>query len=127
LDEAHELVNETGERYFEPELQRISGELHLAECARMATAPHAAPGRRAAGGAAAAEDCFRRAVETARSRESRSLELRAATSLGRLLAATGRPGDARELLLPLYESFSEGLDTPDLKDARALLESASHP
>jgi predicted ATPase len=70
----------------------------------------------------AAEDCFRRALETARSQEAKSLELRAATSLARVLAATGRSEEARELIVPIYGWFSEGWETVDLKSAQALIE-----
>ena len=55
-------------------------------------------------------------------RKKRSFELRAATSLARLLAHQGKRAEARDLLAPLYSSFTEGFDTADLKDAKALLE-----
>jgi tetratricopeptide (TPR) repeat protein len=68
-----------------------------------------------------AERTFRQAMEIARRRSERSLELRAATSLGRLLAGTGRRGEARSVLAPIYGWFTEGLDTSDLHEARTLL------
>ncbi|MBW2389830.1 MAG: TOMM system kinase/cyclase fusion protein, partial [Deltaproteobacteria bacterium] len=68
-----------------------------------------------------AERSFRRALEIAREQEARSWELRAATSLARLLRDKGRRGEARELLAPIYDWFTEGFDTQDLKDAKALL------
>jgi predicted ATPase len=72
---------------------------------------------------AEAETCFRSAVEIARQRGARTPELRAATSLARLLQAQGRRDEARAALLELHRSFTEGLDTQDLVDARLLLES----
>jgi predicted ATPase len=63
-----------------------------------------------------------RALEIARRPEARSFELRAATSLARLLRDRGRSDEARALLAPVYEGFTEGFDTADLKDAKALLE-----
>ncbi len=69
-----------------------------------------------------AEACLRRAVEDARSRDAKSLQLRAATSLARLLRDQGRSAEADETLAPVYGWFTEGFDTPDLKDAKALLD-----
>ena len=65
---------------------------------------------------------FRRALEIARSQEAKSLELRAATSLARLLQTQGKPTEARGLLAPIYAWFTEGFDTRDLIEAKALLE-----
>ena len=86
-------------------LYRLRGELLLA---------HA--------GEQAAEAAFERALAVARAQEARPLELRAAVSLGRLWRRQGRAGDARALLAPLCDWFSEGFDTPDLRDALALLD-----
>ena len=69
-----------------------------------------------------AETLFRTAIDIARDQEARSLELRAATSLARLWQKQGKKAEARELLAPVYDWFTEGFDTPDLKDAKALLE-----
>jgi class 3 adenylate cyclase/predicted ATPase len=91
---------------FAPELHRIEGELLL---------------RRSEPDPLEAERCFRRAIELARERAEKSLELRAATSLARLLAARGRRGDARNILAPIYGWFTEGFDTADLRAANALL------
>ena len=71
---------------------------------------------------AKAEDSFRTALAIAREQGTRGYELRAATSLARLWSEQGRQGEARELLAPLYGSFTEGFDTPDLKDAKMLLD-----
>ena len=96
---------ETNERWWDAELHRLRGELMLA------------------GGAAAgeAEAALRRALEIARGQQAKSLELRAAHALARLWAGSGRRAEARELLEPVRASFSEGLETPDLVAAQALL------
>jgi hypothetical protein len=91
---------------FAPELHRLEGELLLR---RSEPAPDEA------------ERCFRRAIELARARAEKSLELRAATSLARLLATRGRRGDARDILAPIYGWFTEGFDTADLRAANTLL------
>jgi predicted ATPase len=69
-----------------------------------------------------AESCFQRAIEIAREQSAKSLELRAAMSLGRVWNARGTRREARELIEPIYDWFSEGFDTPDLRDAKALLD-----
>jgi predicted ATPase len=90
------------------ELLRIKGEL-----LRLQDAPAAA---------AAAEEHFRRALDWARRQGALSWELRAATSLARLLRDQHRPADAMALLQPVYDRFTEGFDTADLKAAKALLD-----
>lgn len=69
-----------------------------------------------------AEECFQRAIAIARQQEAKSLELRAVLSLSRLWQQQGKPKDARHLLADIYDWFTEGFDTPDLKEAKALLE-----
>ncbi len=69
-----------------------------------------------------AESCFRRALEIAGKQEAKSFELRAATNLARQLRDQGRPDEARGIIEPVYDWFTEGFDTADLKDARALLD-----
>jgi class 3 adenylate cyclase/predicted ATPase len=93
------------ERAFEPEGHRIRGTL-LLQVAAIGDA----------------EECFRQALAVAREQRTRSWELRAATSLARLLNDQGRQGEARDLLAPAYGWFTEGFDTLDLKEAKALLD-----
>ena len=73
-----------------------------------------------------AEACFNEALDVARRQEAKSWELRAAMSLGRLWQQQGKRDDARALLAPIYDWFSEGFDTADLQEARALLEELGH-
>jgi class 3 adenylate cyclase/predicted ATPase len=114
LDEAEAAVQQTNERYWEAEIHRLRGQLLLA-----ASDPAAPVVVRSA------EECYRRALEVARRQGARSLELRAAVSLSRLWQAAGRHGEARELLAPVYEWFTEGLDHPALREAAALLNELS--
>jgi len=69
-----------------------------------------------------AEKCFREAIEIARGQSAKWLELRATVSLARLLGDTKRSGEARPMLAEIYNWFTEGFDTADLKDAKALLD-----
>ena len=111
LDDADATLERTHERYWEAEIHRLRGRLLLATAEPTASAP--------------AEACYRRALEVARRQGARSLELRAAVSLSRLWQATDRHGEARELLTPIYERFTEGLDHPELREAAALLDELS--
>jgi predicted ATPase len=74
---------------------------------------------------AGAEQCFERALQVARQQQAKSWELRAAMSLSRLWQQQGKRDDARELLMPVYGWFTEGFDTADLQDARALADCLS--
>jgi predicted ATPase len=105
VEEALSRSRETNERWWDAELHRLRGELLLAAGAE----------------AAEAEAALRRAFEIARGQQAKSLELRAARALARLWAGSGRTAEARDLLAPVYSSFTEGLATPDLTVARALL------
>ena len=105
--EALDHVDQTGIVYYEPELHRLQGELWL--CCDPADALKA-------------EACFHRAVEIARSQQAKSWELRAATSLARLWGEEGRRAEARDLLAPVYDWFTEGFDTADLRRAKALID-----
>ena len=71
---------------------------------------------------AEAQSCFERAIEIAREQTAKSFELRATTSLARQLAAQGRQAEARAMLAETYDWFTEGFDTADLKDAKALMD-----
>ena len=97
----------SGERWCETEVHRTAGEIAL-----MSSEPDAAK----------AQTHFERALEIARAQQARSWELRAATSLARLWRDQGRRTEARGLLAPVYGWFTEGFDTPDLKEAKALLD-----
>jgi predicted ATPase len=94
-------------RGWDAEIHRLRGELTL----RL---PYRDPAK--------AEDSLRTALAIAREQGTRSYELRAATSLARLWREQGHRMEARELLAPLYGSFTEGFDTADLKEAKALLD-----
>jgi predicted ATPase len=107
LAEAQEVMARTDERFYEAELYRLTGVLHLAH------SPAAQ---------AEAEDHMRHALDIARHQEAKSLELRAAVSLCRLWQQQGKRREARELLAPLYGWFTEGFDTADLQEAKALLD-----
>jgi DNA-binding winged helix-turn-helix (wHTH) protein len=116
-DEGIELTETTLERVYAAELWRVRGELLLGK---------ASTGRRRGGARAdhvvnAGEQSLRRALEIARQQEARSLALRTATSLARLSGRRHASADARELLGSIYASFTEGFDTKDLVDAKALL------
>ena len=111
--EAQALMNETGERFSEAELFRVKGELLLTQAGK---------GQQSNGeNKDEAEQCFHQALDVARELSAKSLELRAATSLARLWQQQGKTGEARQLLSEVYNWFTEGFDTADLKDARALL------
>jgi predicted ATPase len=105
VEEALSVGRETNERWWDAELHRLRAELLLADGAE----------------AGEAEAALGRSLEIARGQQAKSLELRAASTLARLWAGSGRNAEARELLSPVYSSFAEGLETPDLEGARALL------
>jgi predicted ATPase len=109
LAEALAQMHATSEGFHGAELYRLQGEFLLC---------------REAGDAACreAEACFRRALALARQQQARSLELRAAMSLTRLYQKQGRQAEARPMLAECYDWFTEGFDTPDLQEAKALLE-----
>jgi class 3 adenylate cyclase/predicted ATPase len=113
LAEAMDVAETNDERYFEPELYRLRGEFLRRRAANM-------PPDRAAQ-LAAANDSIHEALERARRQEARSLELRAAMSLCRLQREQGDAVESRQLLADVYAWFTEGFETRDLRDARALL------
>ncbi len=110
LDDAFDTVLRTGERVWEPELHRLKGVLLLTQSAKNEIE---------------AEARFRKAIEVARDQSAKSFELRAATSLARLWQGQDKIIDARSLLVPVYEWFTEGFETADLKDAKMLLDELS--
>ena len=105
LDEALQIVERTGERWFAAELYRHKGELLLRQ-------EHSE----------AAEELYGKALNIAREQEAKLWELRAVASLARLRCDQGHHAEARDLLAPVYGWFTEGFDTPDLMAAKALLE-----
>jgi len=107
VDEATSTIDTTKERWFEAEANRIAGEIAL-----KSPKPDAAK----------AQAYFERALSVARAQQAKSWELRAAMSVARLWRDQGKREEARELLAPVYGWFTEGFDTLDLKEAKALLE-----
>jgi hypothetical protein len=98
----------SGERWWQAELHRIRGRLLIAR-----------------GQHDESKSCFRRAIEVSREQGAKTLELRAATSLARLWSERGRNAEAGELLAPVHGWYTEGFDTPDLKEAKILLDALS--
>ncbi len=113
LDEALKAVEKSGERSWQAEVHRLRGELLWRQATQRAV-PLAATEE--------AEACLHQAIATARHQSAKSLELRAAMSLSRLWQQQGKRAEAYELLAPIYGWFTEGFDTADLQDAKALLE-----
>jgi class 3 adenylate cyclase/predicted ATPase len=105
LSQALERVERNDERWFAAEVQRLRGELLLSQS-----------------NADQAETCLRMALSVARDQGGKSWELRSATSLARLWAGQGRRSEARDLLAPIHAWFTEGFDSADLRDAKALLD-----
>jgi predicted ATPase len=105
LDDALKIVERTGERWLAAELSRHKGQLLLRQ-----------------GHEKAAEVLYREALSIAEEQEAKLWELRATASLARLRRDQGRRSEAHDLLAPIYAWFTEGFDTPDLKDAKALLD-----
>ena len=106
IDEALALAGDTGEHWSDAVLHRIRGDILL---------KHDQPNT------AQAEEAFLTAIAIAKKQNARSFELRAAMSMARLWRDQGKRNEARELLAPVYGWFSEGFDTLDLKEAKALL------
>ena len=108
VNEAIDCANRNNERQFESELMRLKGEL-----------------LRVSGDETEAEMFLRKAIDIGQRQEARSWELRATTSLARLLAKQNRRDEARGMLAEIYNWFTEGFYTADLKDAKALLDELS--
>ena len=105
---AIELADRTGHRWYEAEAHRVLGDVLLA-----------------LDDPTAAETAFLRSIEIAKEQKAKSWELRTATSLARLRRDQGKRDEARDLLVPVYGWFTEGLDTPVLKEAKAVLDELS--
>jgi predicted ATPase len=105
LEEADAIIEAGGERWARSEIVRLKGEISRARAA-----------------SAEAEACFQRAIEVAQGQGAKPLQLRATVSLARLWQSQGRVGEARELLAPLCAWFTEGFETPDLIEAKHLLD-----
>ena len=118
LTEALTLVETTGERMWEAELYRLRGELLRASSSGSSS-------KQKADIETEAEECFSKAIEVARRQQAKSLELRAVMSLSQLWSKGGRKEEARKLLGEIYGWFTEGYDTVDLKEAKALLDELS--
>jgi predicted ATPase len=108
LDDALQIVEWTGERWLEADLYRLKGQILLRQ-----------------GRSEAAEELYCKALNISKEQEAKLWELRAAVSLGRLRRDQGRRAEARDLLAPIYGWFTEGFDTRDLKEAKALLDKLS--
>jgi predicted ATPase len=109
LAEALTRMRATGERFYGAELHRLKGEFLLRQ-------------GETEGARREAEACFRRALTISRRQQAKSLELRASMSLTRLYLKQGRHAEARPMLTECYNWFTEGFDTADLQEAKALLE-----
>jgi predicted ATPase len=124
LSEALTLVNKTEERYYEAELYRLKGKLTLQKFqvsgSKFQVQESPKSGVRSL--ESEAEECFLRAIEIARRQEAKSLELRAVMSLSRLWQQQGKRAEARQMLADIYGWFTEGFDTKDLQEAKALLD-----
>ena len=105
LDDALQIAERTGARWFAAELNRHKGQLLLRQ-----------------GHTEAAEEFYCTAMSMAREQEAKLWELRAAVSLARFRRDQNRRAEARDLLVPVYSWFTEGLETPDLKEAKAVLD-----
>lgn len=105
IQEAEDLIEETQEHFFEPDTLRVKGML-MENTGRIKEA----------------ETCYLEALQLARKQKAKTLELRAATNLGRLWAGQGRLEEAYQAVAEVYNWFTEGFDTADLKEARALLQ-----
>lgn len=116
LEEGLAFATHSGERWWEPELYRLQGELTLrrVKTQDLRSSPRKAVEKKA-------EEYFQRALNTAQQQSAKSLELRAATSLSRLWKKQGKSASAEEVLAKVYNWFEEGLETVDLQEAKALL------
>jgi len=137
LAEALTVVDKSGERFYEAELYRLRGELTLAQSktslGQVSNKSQASQGQAEDKSEVAdphpltldppaeAEACFRKAIAIAQRQQAKSLELRAVMSLARLWQRRGKKAEAHQLLSPIYNWFTEGFETKDLQEAKALL------
>jgi hypothetical protein len=128
--EALQLVDKNDERIYEAELYRLKGQLTLQSQASLrqvnasqnkSEIPSPQSPVPSTQAAAEAEACFHKAIEIARHQQAKSLELRATMSLARLWQSQDKKNEAHRLLSEIYNWFTEGFDTKDLQDAKALL------
>ncbi|WP_244289482.1 hypothetical protein [Burkholderia puraquae] len=113
LEEARAIVEQSGEHCYEAELYRLAGIYLAGGAGKDGTAPECDD---------EAVDCFHRAIARAHRQGARALELRAASDLARLLQRQGKTAEATQALFDVYACFTEGFDTSDLQEAKALLD-----
>ena len=118
LEEAMTIRPNHGDRYWEAELYRLKGELLLAQARPNSKMPDF---QRSPTVKMGVEACYQQALEVARELSAKSLELRATTSLARLWQQQGKTAEAHQMLSVIYSWFTEGFDTKDLQEAKALL------
>jgi predicted ATPase len=120
LDEAISLTDRNGERYYQAELYRLKGELLLMQSNLRGVSSDYDPTT-----VAEAERCFNESIKIARQQQAKSWELRAVMSMARLYQHEGKQDQARSCLTRVHAGFTEGFDTVDLREARALLDQLS--
>jgi len=125
FEEAFKGAWGNGDLYYEAELYRLKGELLLMQIAERGVSLAAPGGKAVVEGKAIfevqAENCFRQALDTAQRQQAKALALRAAMSLTRLYQQQGKAAEGQALLAQVYQQFTEGFDTLDLQEAKALL------
>jgi predicted ATPase len=128
LADALTQVEKTGECMWEAELYRLKGQLTLQEFQVSGSRfqVQESPESEVRSPESEAEECFWKAIEIARKQQAKSLELRAVMSLSRLWQNQGKKEEARQMLAEIYGWFTEGFDTEDLQEAKALLEELNH-
>jgi tetratricopeptide (TPR) repeat protein len=121
LPEAPAAVNKTEERFHEVELYQLKGTLTLQKFQVSSSRFQVPPSPQPLAPTTQAEACFLEAIEIARKQQARSLELHTTMSLARLWKEQGKKDEARKMLAEIYGWFTEGFDTKDLQEAKALL------
>jgi predicted ATPase len=123
LAEALAVIDKTGERFYEAELYRLKGQLVLQFGVRSPKSKEESLASSVQSLEAEAEECFQKAIAVAQRQQAKSLELRATVSLARLWQQQDKKDEARQMLAEIYGWFTEGFDTKDLQEAKALLDS----